>query len=170
VGRGAVPPALSVRRFSPADLGWAEPLVVAELGGRWQARRGEQVDGLQPPGWVAERDGVPVGLLTAAARDDGWELVLLVATERRAGVASMLVGRLLDEARRAGADRVWVVTTNDNLGALAFYQRLGFRLSVLRPGAVDEARATRKPEIPTTGQDGLPLRDELELVFPLSPP
>jgi hypothetical protein len=60
------------------------------------------------------------------------------------------------------------VTTNDNLGALAFYQRLGFRLSALRPGAVDEARATLKPEIPATGEEGLPLRDELELSFPLS--
>jgi GNAT superfamily N-acetyltransferase len=144
--------------------------VAAELGGRWQVRRGERVDALQPPGWVAERDGEPVGLVTAAARDDGWELVLLVAAERRTGVASLLVDRLLDEARRVGAERVWVVTTNDNLGALTLYQRLGFRLSALRPGAVDEARATLKPEIPTAGEGGLPLRDELELTFPLSPP
>ena len=140
---------------------------MAELGGRWQVRRGERVDALRPPGWVAEGDGRPVGLLTAAARDDGWELVLLVATERRAGVASLLVERLLEEARAAGASRVWLVTTNDNLGALAFYQRLGFRLSALRPGAVDEARATLKPEIPARGQDDLPIRDELELALPL---
>jgi len=143
------------------------PLVTAELGGRWQVRRGERVDALRPPGWVAERDGRPLGLLTAAARGDGWELVLLVTSERRAGVASRLVERLLDEARRAGASRVWLVTTNDNLGALAFYQRLGFRLSALRPGAVDDARATLKPEIPETGVDDLPIRDELELVLPL---
>jgi GNAT superfamily N-acetyltransferase len=137
--------------------------VAAELGGRWQVRRGERVDALRPPGWVAEREGHPVGLVTAAAHDDGWELVLLLATERRSGVATRLVDRLLDEARRAGAARMWVVTTNDNLGALAFYQRRGFRLSALRAGAVDEARATLKPEIPATGQDDLPMRDELEL-------
>jgi hypothetical protein len=62
---------------------------------------------------------------------------------------------------------VWVVTTNDNLGALAFYQRAGFRLCALRSGAVDQARAALKPEIPLPGQDGLPLRDELELAIAL---
>jgi ribosomal protein S18 acetylase RimI-like enzyme len=167
VGRGAGPPALIVRPFAEADLAWAEALVAAELGGRRQVRRGEQVDALGGRRWVAERDGQPVGLLTAAPRDDGWELVLLVAIERRTGVASRLVDHLLAEARSAGADRVWVVTTNDNLGALAFYQRRGFRLSALRPGAVDDARATIKPEIPATGEDDLPIRDELELSHPL---
>jgi predicted N-acetyltransferase YhbS len=106
-------------------------------------------------------------VLTAAARDDGWELVLLLTTERRQGVATALIDRLLDEARRAGVPQVWVATTNDNLGALAFYQRVGFRLSALRPGAVDEARATLKPELSMTGEEGLPIRDELELSFPL---
>jgi GNAT superfamily N-acetyltransferase len=167
VGRGAGPPGLTVRPFVPSDVAWAEPLLADEMGGRWQVRRGERVDALQPPGGVAERAGGPVGLLTAAPRADGWELVLLVATERRAGVATLLVEHLLDEARRAGAPEVWVVTTNANLGALAFYQRVGFRLSALRPGAVDQARATLKPEIATTGLDDLPIRDELELVFPL---
>ena len=108
-----------------------------------------------------------MGVLTAAPRADGWELVLLLVTERRAGVATLLVEHLVDEARRAGAARVWVVTTNDNLAALGFYQRVGFRLAALRPGAVDEARATLKPEIGTTGADGLPIRDELELILPL---
>jgi hypothetical protein len=58
---------------------------------------------------------------------------------------------------------VWLVTTNDNLVALRFYQRRGFRLSALRPGAVDEARRRLKPAIPDAGAFGIPLRDELEL-------
>ena len=165
MGRGADPAALSVRPLAEADLAWAEAWVRAELGGRRQVRRGEEVDAPEPPGLVAEQDGRSVGLVTAAPRDDGWELVLLVAVERRSGVATALVRRVLDEAARARARQVWVVTTNDNLGALALYPRLGFRLSALRPGAVDEARATRKPEIPATGEEGLPLRDELELAI-----
>ena len=167
MGRGAGPAALTVRPFAEEDLAWAEPLLAAEMGGRWQVRRGERVDALRGRGWVAERGGQPVGVLTAAARHDGWELVLLLTTERRGGVATALVEHLLAEARSAGAERVWVVTTNDNLGALAFYQRRGFRLVALRPGAVDEARATLKPEIPATGADDLPVRDELELAVDL---
>jgi hypothetical protein len=59
------------------------------------------------------------------------------------------------------------VATYDNLAALRSYQRNGFRLSELRPGAVDEARATLKPSIPETGNDGIPLRDEIDLVLEL---
>jgi hypothetical protein len=61
------------------------------------------------------------------------------------------------------ARRLWVLTTNDNVDALRFYQRRGFRLAGLNPGAVDGARATLKPEIPVVGAHGIPLRDELVL-------
>ena len=40
------------------------------------------------------------------------------------------------------------MTTSDNLVALRFYQRAGFRMAELRPGAVDAARARLKPSIP----------------------
>jgi hypothetical protein len=60
-----------------------------------------------------------------------------------------------------------VVTTNDNVDALRFYQRRGFRLDALRPGAVDEARRARKSEIPAIGEHGIALRDEIELVSDL---
>jgi hypothetical protein len=60
-----------------------------------------------------------------------------------------------------------VVTTNDNLDALRFYQRRGFRLAVLRPGAVDRSRESLKPGIPETGAGGIRLRDELELQMDL---
>jgi hypothetical protein len=66
--------------------------------------------------------------------------------------------------------RIWVLTTNDNVDALRFYQRRGFRLGALRPGAVDEARRTRKPEIPEIGDHGIPLRDEIELELLLGDP
>ena len=60
------------------------------------------------------------------------------------------------------------MTTNDNLRALRAYQRYGMRLVALRPGAVDEARRRLKSEIPVTGLDGVPIRDELELELELS--
>jgi hypothetical protein len=56
-----------------------------------------------------------------------------------------------------------VLTTNDNVDALRFYQRRGLRLTALRPGAVDGSRRTLKPQIPPTGNYGIPLSDEIEL-------
>jgi hypothetical protein len=57
---------------------------------------------------------------------------------------------------------VWLVTTNDNLDALRFYQRRGLRLVAVHAGAVDEARRL-KPEIARVGEYGIPIRDEIEL-------
>jgi len=62
----------------------------------------------------------------------------------------------------AGCERIWLVTTNDNLEALRFYQRRGFVLSALRPRAVDEARRKLKPQISTVGEFRIPLRDEID--------
>lgn len=63
---------------------------------------------------------------------------------------------------------LWLVTTNDNVDALRFCQRRGFRLRALRAGAVDESRRTVKPEIPEIGDHQIPIRDEIELAREIS--
>lgn len=65
-------------------------------------------------------------------------------------------------AREAGCASIRLVTTNDNLKALHFYQRRGYVLVALHRDAVTRSRAL-KPEIPTTGNDDIPIRDEIEL-------
>jgi hypothetical protein len=65
--------------------------------------------------------------------------------------------------RRQGCTRLWVFITNDNVDALRFYQRRGFRLARVHRTAVDRSRASVKPEIPPVGAYGIPLRDEIEL-------
>ncbi len=146
------------------ELGWAEDVVAEHFGSRYQARRGVLVDSLLLPGLVAERDGERVGLLLYDPDDGAFEteLAALATPVRAAGAGTALIREL----RRRIPDRpIWAVTTNDNIDALRFYQRRGFRLRALRAGAVDEARARLKPQIPLFGRDGIPLRDELELVL-----
>ena len=65
--------------------------------------------------------------------------------------------------RARGVGRAWLVTTNENLAALALYQKVGYRLAALHAGAVDEVRDTIKPSIPKVSSNGIPIRDELEL-------
>ena len=81
-----------------------------------------------------------------------------------------LLDAVLDRASVAGAHRVWLVTTNDNVDALRFYQRRGMRLVRLWPDAVTQARKLLKPEIPLIGAEGIPIRDELELEIRMSAP
>jgi len=132
-----------------------------EFGGALQARRGELIDVVALPGFVAEENGRPAGLVTYRREGRDCELAFIAAFERHRGIGTQLLEALLEAVSEC--DRIWLVTTNDNLDALRFYQRRGFRLVALRSGAVDESRAVLKPGIGVVGEYGIPLRDELEL-------
>jgi len=77
------------------------------------------------------------------------------------GIGGRLIRTMLDAARAEGLTCAVVITTNDNLPALAFYQKLGFRISAVRPDRVTETHGPRK------GFSGLPMRDEIELEMKL---
>jgi len=106
------------------------------------------------------------GLLTYEVRAGTMEIVTLDAVAPQSGIGTALVEAAAGEAAALGCSEIRLTTTNDNLNALRFYQRRGFRLDALRPGGVARARAL-KPEIPLTGDHGIPLRDELDLVRPV---
>ncbi len=150
-----------VREYREAeDRDWAQARLAAGWGGRLQARRGELLDVLALPGFVADEDGSPQGLVTYRLDGDECELAFLEAFERGRGIGTALLAAVVEAA---GGRRVRVVTTNDNLDAIRFYQRRGFRLVELRSGAVDAARESLKPAIGRVGEHGIPIRDELEL-------
>jgi GNAT superfamily N-acetyltransferase len=118
------------------------------------------------PGFIAERSGRIAGLVTFEVRPGVLEIVTINALEPYQGIGTQLIEAVRDEARRLGRHQVILTTTNDNIGALRFYQRRGFRLAAIRPGAVDRSRQ-RQPEIPRTGDFGIPLRDEIDLACPV---
>jgi GNAT superfamily N-acetyltransferase len=125
-------------------------------------RRGELLDPLDHPIVIAERDGELVGVLTWM-RGDPAEVLTLHAASRQEGIGTALLEAVVERAGALGSTRLRVRTTNDNTDALRFFQRRGFRLRALEPGAAESARASLKPEIPTTGEYGIYIRDELEL-------
>lgn len=153
---------MRIRPAEPAD----EPALARFLE-RWNAlrvaRRGVLERSLEHGSLVAEDDDRVVAVLVYVIRGPACEVLALYVDEPRRGIGTALLAEARAIAEAAGCSRLWLVTTNDNLDALRFYQRRGFRLVELRSGAVDESRARLKPTIPTTGSHGIPLRDELEL-------
>jgi GNAT superfamily N-acetyltransferase len=118
------------------------------------------------PGFIAERGGRIAGLVTFQVRPAVLEIVTINALDLYQGIGTLLIEAVRAEAKRQGCHQITLTTTNDNIGALRFYQRRGFRLAALRPGAVDRTRQ-RKPAIPRTGDFGIPLRDEIDLTCPV---
>jgi GNAT superfamily N-acetyltransferase len=106
--------------------------------------------------------GHPGGLTYDVVGGD-CEILTLHTARQRAGVGTSPLAEVVGLAAGMGCSRYWLVTTNDDVDALRFYQRRGFRLVAVRCGAVDGARLRLKPAIPLTGDYGIPLRDEIEL-------
>ena len=157
----------TLRRIEDADRPWLRRQLDERWGGPHQFRRGRSHDVSTLPGFVTLVDGAPQGFACYEVSGDEAELAVLDAGEATGvGTGTALVEAVVDASRAAGAWSLWVVTTNDNLRALRFYQRRGFELRELRPGAVDDARRS-KPSIALVGADGIPIRDELELRRPL---
>lgn len=158
----------TVRPLTEDDLSWMRHLFAERWGGVISVSRGVVHDTTKLPGFVALHDGERVGVATYRIVDDACELVTLDSAREGAGVGTALVDAVAEAARAAGAVRLWLITTNDNLHALRFYQRYGFDLIAVHHGAVARSRAL-KPSIPDIGLDGIPIRHELELELPLPP-
>ena len=105
-----------------------------------------------------------VGLITYTFSDTDCEIVSLDTLHEREneGIGTTLIEKVIEEARANQCRRVHLTTTNDNLRALGFYQKRGFQLCALRVNAM-EATRNLKPKIPLLGENGIPLRDEIEL-------
>jgi ribosomal protein S18 acetylase RimI-like enzyme len=160
-----------IRPLTEADAAPAGRLVDDVLGSRLQARLDEVIDVLALPGFGIWDGRRLVGIATYSLAGTDAEVAALGVSEdhRGRGLAGQLLDAVIGAATAQGAQRVWLVTTNDNLTALAVYQRHGFRLAGIRPGAIDRARAL-KPTIPEIGRHGIPMRDEIILEHRLDAP
>lgn len=113
------------------------------------------------------REGGSPAAFAAHRFDDGQcEIVALVSANEGKGHGWKVVSEVLEKARSKGCRRVWLVATNDNLEAIGWYQRRGFRMVQVHRNSMDRERAM-KPQIPLIGLHGIPLRDEIEFEYDL---
>jgi ribosomal protein S18 acetylase RimI-like enzyme len=156
----------AIRRMTAKDLPRLNQFWTDHWGGTEVIVHGEvfRAEGLN--GFIAEQDNEWVGLVTFYIQDAGCEIVSLDSLQEGRGIGTNLVKKVIREARGAGCQRLFLTTTNDNLRALGFYQKRGFKLAAIRRGAVNESRKI-KPSIPLMGCHDIPIRDEIELELPL---
>jgi GNAT superfamily N-acetyltransferase len=151
-----------VRPLNDDDREWVKQFIVMQWGVEIIVLHGAVFRPEFLSGFVAISGEEIVGLITFHIEDDGCEIVTVDSLEPNRGVGSALMDTVKLCALQAGCRRLWLVTTNDNLNALRFYQKRGYALAALHRNALEHSRKI-KPDIPPVGKDGIPLRDEIEL-------
>ncbi len=145
--------------------------LVSELVEHWNSTtiwsRDVRYEADKLPCFIAWRHGERIGHVTFAHDGGETEIVTLASRVEDAGVGTALLSAAITEARRHASRRVFLTTTNDNLRALAFYQKRGWRLVRVWPGMIDLYRERYDKAIPLIGMNGIPLRDEIELEIAL---
>lgn len=153
---------IQIRPMEDGDREWAAAFLKERWGSTRMVSRGRLHEVGEPPGLLTIHEGEPTGLLTYRIDGEECEIVFLDAGVERKGIGSALIVAAREAAASAGCSRLCVITTNDNVEALLFYQKRGFVIAAVHPNALEAARKL-KPEIPLVGNHGIPLRDEIEL-------
>jgi len=152
----------AVRRLTHDDLPRLRQFWMEHWGGEEMISRGKVYRPEQLDGFVVEDGNEWIGLLTFVIDSDECEVTSLDSLRQGQGIGSTLLEKAIEEARSCNCRRLFLITTNDNLNALGFYQKRGFEIVTIYRGAINESRK-RKPSIPLIGFNNIPLRDEVEL-------
>ena len=137
----------------------------------WEATdiiiRGKVVDGTKLDGFVAiDNNNKIIGLVTFIIEKDECEICSLNSFIENKGIGTNLINKVKEYAKQNNCTRLKLITTNDNIRGLEFYQRRGFVFSNIYKNAIENSRKI-KPQIPMFADNGLPIRDEIEFEMEL---
>ncbi len=153
---------ITILPINNEDRRWVELFMLEHWGSEKVVSRGVIHYPQKLPGFVAIKRFEKAGLITYNILGENCEIVTLDSTQPSSGVGTALIEAVKDIAIKSSCKRLWLITTNDNLHALRFYQKRGFMLVVVHRNAVEQSRKL-KPEIPLIGNNDIPIRDEIEL-------
>jgi DNA-3-methyladenine glycosylase I len=156
-----------VRPLTAADHDWVARCTAESWGAETVVAHETVYRPAELPGFVAKSGDEIIGLLAYHLEGEACEIVTLDAWRASQGVGTALIEAVRQAAGREKCRRLWLVTTNDNLPALRFYQKRGFLIAAVHVNAI-ERNHRLKPEITLTGMDGIPIRDEIELEMVLN--
>ncbi len=131
----------------------------------WEATniivRGTIIDGTKLDGFIAIDGENIVGLITYMVDGNECEIISLNSFIENKGIATKLIEEVEKIAKENNCYRLKLITTNDNIRAIEFYQRRGFVFANIYINAIEVSRKL-KPQIPMFADNGLPIKDEIE--------
>ncbi|OBA05048.1 GNAT family N-acetyltransferase [Bacillus subtilis] len=105
-------------------------------------------------------DGEIIGCITYVIDGQECEIISLDSIIEKRGIGTALLQQVEVTAKQTHCQRIKLITTNDNVHAMEFYQKRGYQFTELFPNAVEKARRM-KAEIPEKAENGILIRDEI---------
>ena len=149
------------KRISTSDRTLVDEFIRQQWYTTTMIIRGKEIDMTQTDGFYVKEQEDIIGLITYFVSDDVLEVISLNSLRENQGIGTKLVDAVIREAKDRKLKKILVVTTNDNINAIKFYQKRGFDMACLYHNALDLSRKI-KPEIPLIGDHSIPLRHEIE--------
>lgn len=128
--------------------------------------RGHAIDTTVLPGFISRSENSINGVITYNIDNSECEIVTLNSFERNKGVGTALINAVYSVAKASKCNRLWLITTNDDIDAIRFYQIKGFEWVATYMNAMDGSRKI-KPSIPLIGMYNIPIKHELEFEMKL---
>ena len=153
---------MDIQQIDLFDRKQIDAFIVRQWFSMQMVVHGESIDLGTAAGYYAVKGDEITGLITYRIIDDEMEILSLDSLREKEGIGTALLNKAAHKAAEIGCTRITLITTNDNLSALRFYQKRGFDMVKLHRNALEQSRKI-KPEIPLIGENGIPLRYEIEL-------
>src|SRR5581483_2045424 len=150
---------------SPAAAGCRPRVAARSYGPGVGAACRQCVRNLRPEqsaGFVAENDAALVGALTYRLGADVCEVITLNSLAQRQGVGTALMAAAKERAGREHC-RLWPITTNDNINAIRFYQRLGMDMVALHRNFAEQVR--RHKPVDQAGDGGVEFKHAIDFAY-----
>lgn len=158
---------MSIRAIDGSTRAEVDRIIKDEWHGPMSVSRGNVLDTSVLPGFVFVEDNRVKGAVTYNIAGGECEIATLNSFTENRGIGTGLINAVLEAARENNCYRVWLITTNDDIRAIRFYQKRGFDLVAVHINAMNRSREL-KPEIPLIGLDGIPILHEFEFAIRLA--
>ncbi len=153
---------ISIRLTTPDDTSQIKELMNKYWGGEPLVIRAKNYYPSKLEGIFAFSQEEIIGFLFFDVQGESCEIIVFEVFKKFRGTGTKMLEKIKDIANDKGCNRIFLMTSNDNLDALRFYQRRGFHICTIHFDSVKESRKL-KPGIPMIGDHGIPMRDEIDL-------
>lgn len=119
-------------------------------------------------GFIAYLENEIVGFLTYDIKDCALEVVAIDGLDENSAIDSSLLDLTIQRAKSLHLDKVWSVTTNDNIPVMQFFEKKDFRKKQVYYNSIKKARS-KFPQIPEKGYQNIPILHEIEFEYLLQP-